>query len=61
MSIIKCKGCGSITNTVTSHTKDDKGICFVKWVNLSPQKGCGYDKITSKDFRDYMDDIIKKG
>ena len=71
MPTANCKVCGGLTNTTTckwDFKKDgvypdvyDVSMCFVKWVDDIPVKGCSYDKVTDKHFKKWIDKIIKKG
>jgi hypothetical protein len=75
MSIIKCKGCGGMTNTITCDWMDHDDYlprkCYVKWVNKNPVKGCGYDDFKASVLKNpnkytmghlkWISDILKKG
>ena len=75
MSIFVCKGCGGMTNTTTCNYMDNKDylptVCYVKWVDNKPVKGCGYDDFKADVLKlkdkylmfhlKWMSDILKKG
>ena len=75
MSIMICKGCGGTTNSTTCDFLNHKDrlprVCYIKWVNDKPVKGCGYDDfkldvLRTKEKYSYhhlkwMSDILKKG
>lgn len=66
MSIIICKNCGGTTNITTCKWSTGVNnitadICFVKWVDDKPVKGCSMNKVTNKWYKKWLYEIIKKG
>ena len=63
MAQVECKGCGSITNTTCCNwqTYSDKKprLCYVRWINGIPEKGCGYDKLIENSYKEWVDSILK--
>jgi len=75
MPTLTCKGCGGITNTTTCDYLEHKDMhphmCYVKWIDNKPVKGCGYDALKAEALKSrskcqmwylkWISDILKKG
>lgn len=75
MSVLICKGCGGTTNSTTcdymKHKDYKPRLCYVKWVDTKPVKGCGYDDLKASVLADpnkydmfeliFCSNILKKG